>query len=72
MQLLPALTLALSYTWGGPAALEVGAGVYGMSCRTHTTAEAFPVVLTWTPADGFGARSDVSVTQFDSHMVWCY
>lgn len=72
MTILPALTLALSYVWGAPApSIELGAGGYAWNCRARTEVQAQPLILTWSPEDGFGARSDAEVNQYAGRMFWC-
>lgn len=71
MSLVHAIVLSLSYAWGDEISLEAGEHSYAWSCKAHIETEAAPMVLTWSPSEGFGARSDVSVTGYSTRMMWC-
>ncbi|MCI4340583.1 MAG: hypothetical protein L3J73_04885 [Thermoplasmata archaeon] len=65
------IMLTLSYTWGGAAEVSVSPETLAWSCPSRTEVTTAPLELTWSPADGFGAKSSVSVSQYAQHPIYC-
>lgn len=64
--------LTIGYTWGG--ALEVSASpeLVSWSCSVRGEYTLAPLELTWSAAEGFGARSSVAVSQYAERPIYCW
>lgn len=66
------VALSVAYTWGGAVEIGVSPQATAWTCTSRSEFEVSPLELTWSPADGFGARSSVTVSQYVQRPIYCW